>query len=149
MIWRIPVTWQMTGTQEIEADRLEDAMKKAYEDFNATDGEFKDGTLELDCYDVDVVREIYNKNIPDHLRLAYPELGMYERSDDGGFQTDLIRNPDDIPGDELGRYEIIFDLFGERYYCFCDAVNVGEALGQFFVSHPHITYDMIVDHIEV
>ena len=80
---------------------------------------------------------------------ALPELKEYSPYDEGGFWRDLTRAPDAIPGNQLGRYEIIFNVAGQRYYCFADAGNMNEALGQFFAAHPHITYGMIVDHMEV
>ena len=48
----------------------------------------------------------------------------------------------------LGCYEIIFEADGERYYCSVDAPSLNNALGRFFAQHPHITYDMIVEHVE-
>ena len=77
------------------------------------------------------------------------DTANYELAEDGCFQLDLNREPDDIPGNELGRYEIVFELSNRRYYCFCDAVNMDEALGQFFRAHRHIPYSLIVDHVEV
>lgn len=61
----------------------------------------------------------------------------------------MNREPDDVPGNELGRYEIVFKVHEDHYYCFADAVNMDEALGQFFKHHPNITYGMVVDHMEV
>lgn len=148
MIWRIPVIWQMTGTQLVEADRLEDAMNMATDAFDATDGEFKDGSLELDCNDVEAVRAIYNGNRPDGLGAVYPELEQYV--DDGaGFKLDLDREPDLPEYEYLGTYEVIFDLAYKRYYCYIKASSMTEALGLFFKQHPHITYDMIFEHLEV
>ena len=153
MKWRIPVTWQMQGTQEIEADRLEDAMNQACVSFNATDGEFMDGTLELDCYDVDAVRSIYNRNRPDYIEKAYPELKYYGIDDN---ERDLCwdevnEDPEAnvLRSGRMGQYRIIFEVFDERYYCNVEALNIVEALGAFFREHPHITYDMIVDHVEI
>ena len=64
-------------------------------------------------------------------------------------QYDMNREPDDVPGNELGRYEIVFKVHEDHYYCFADAVNMDEALGQFFKHHPNITFGMVVDHMEV
>lgn len=49
----------------------------------------------------------------------------------------------------VGRYEVIFDCMENRYYCFIDAVSLEAAMFTFFKYHPHITYDMIVDHMEI
>ena len=150
MVWRIPVIWQMTGTQLVEADRLEDAMNIATDAFDATDGEFKDGSLELDCNDVEAVRAIYNENRPDGLYTMYPELERYVNYGFGP-KLNLSENPDlDMPADEyLSSYSVIFDVAGKRYYCFIATANMTEALGLFFKHHPHITYGMVVDHVEM
>ena len=84
-----------------------------------------------------------------NMERRYPELSKYEICDDGGYQYDLDREPDDIPASALNRYEVVFDVGRNRYYCFCDAADMNEALAQFFKAHPHITYDMIADHMEV
>lgn len=76
---------------------------------------------------------------------SYPELRNYDED----HEYDMNREPDDVPGNELGRYEIVFKVHGGHYYCFADAVNMDEALGQFFKHHPNITYGMVVDHMEV
>lgn len=49
----------------------------------------------------------------------------------------------------VGRYEVIFDYMENRYYCFIDAVSLEAAMFTFFKHHPHITYDMIEDHMEI
>ena len=49
----------------------------------------------------------------------------------------------------VGRYEVIFDCMENRYYRFIDAVSLEAAMFTFFKYHPHITYDMIVDHMEI
>lgn len=76
------------------------------------------------------------------------ELKIYELTDDG-YQADLDREDDETSIDEIGRYEIVFDINKDRYYCFVDAININEALGIFFTNHPHITYEMILEHMEV
>lgn len=75
----------------------------------------------------------------------FPELRNYDED----HEYDMNREPDDVLGNELGRYEIVFEVNGDHYYCFADAVNMDEALGQFFKHHPNITYEMVVDHMEV
>lgn len=74
----------------------------------------------------------------------YTELVNYDDN-----QWDMVREPDDVPGNELGRYEIVFKVNGECYYCFADAVNMNEALGQFFRNHPHITYTMVIELLDI
>ena len=68
---------------------------------------------------------------------------------DGELYRDLDREDDGTPIEKIGRYEIIFDFEGARYYCFIDAINMSEALGLFFRSHDVIAYQSIVDHIEI
>ena len=77
------------------------------------------------------------------------DLAKYKPTGDGSYQRDLIREPDNALAIELARYEIIFEIAHRRYYCFCDAVNMDEALGQFFREHRQIPYSLIVDHVEV
>ncbi len=51
---------------------------------------------------------------------------------------------------EDAAHEIVFDANEERFYCFVHgASSVLEALGMFMKHHPHITYDMVVEHEEV
>jgi hypothetical protein len=76
------------------------------------------------------------------------ELKKYFWNEDG-YQLDLDRENDGTPLEQIGRYEIVFDIDKDRYYCFIDATNINEALGIFFINHPHITYEMILDQMEV
>lgn len=76
----------------------------------------------------------------------YPELAKYDQEE---HQFDMDRGDDDTPLEGLNRYEIVFEVSGVRYYCFADAVNMDEALGQFFRQHPNIQYNMVLEHMEV
>jgi len=72
----------------------------------------------------------------------------------GGLYRDLDRNCEDDIEDglevsDIKRYEIIFDIGEHRYYCFVDALTMDEALGNFFRNHRTVTYDMVVDHMEI
>lgn len=155
MIWRIPIVFEMTGFQLVEADRLEDAMTHACDSFNPCDTEFKEGSLELDCADVESVRMCYNSGRPDGLETEYPELAHYELT----YRTRDIYWEDDGSEDAdareyriargMSQYSIIFDVAGARYSCIVEALSISEALGIFFQENPHITYDMVVDHMEV
>lgn len=69
--------------------------------------------------------------------------------ENGSLQRDLGRENDDTPVENIGRYEIVFDYDGRRYYCFVDAVTMEEALGIFFKSHKNLTYNDIWEHMEV
>ena len=51
--------------------------------------------------------------------------------------------------EEIGRYEVTFEYGRCRYYCFIDAVSLEEAMFIFFKNHPHINYDMVIEHMEV
>lgn len=74
----------------------------------------------------------------------YPELGMYDEED---HRLDLTRDDPEIDGPD---YEVVFDVGSERYYCFLHGTgSFLEALGLFFKDNPHITYDMIFEHMEV
>ncbi len=138
----------------VEADSFDEA-----EDiYNEADGsEFHDsgfGDWELDAITCEDTGETVDYNLAggrsmDCFDEMAEDLANYEQAEDGRYQRDLVREPDDVPGSELGRYEIVFDLSAQRYYCFCDAVNMNEALGQFFRAHRHIPYSLIVDHVEV
>lgn len=71
---------------------------------------------------------------------------------DGCLYRDLDRKSDCDSSDEdgiIGRYEVIFDYMENRYYCFIDAVSLESAMFTFFKYHPHITYDMIEEHMEI
>ena len=73
----------------------------------------------------------------------YPELAEYED------HHQYLPKEESGDGEKwYGCYEIIFDVEGERFYCFVYAKNLAEALGRFFMSHPHITYDKVAEHIE-
>lgn len=68
---------------------------------------------------------------------------------DGGLYRDLDRGDDGTPMEEVGRYEIVFDFEEKRYYCFVDAINMYEALGIFFVNHDTVTYEDVIDQMEI
>ncbi len=75
---------------------------------------------------------------------AYPELAMYDAED---FRCDLYR---DDPAIDSPDYEVVFEVADQRYYCFLHGTeNLLEALGLFFKDNPHITNDMIFEHMEV
>ena len=71
----------------------------------------------------------------------YPELEKYDK--------DHCRFISDSEREEDAEYEVIFEVDKQRYYCYIITTNMIEALGIFFVDHPHITYNMVVDHTEV
>ena len=70
-------------------------------------------------------------------------------NNDGELYRDLSREDDGTPIEEIGRYEIVFDFDEQRYYCFVDAINMEEALRIFFINHIGITYQDVVDHMEI
>lgn len=67
---------------------------------------------------------------------------------DGELHRDLDRD-DGTDMKEIGRYEIVFDFEGRRYYCYVNAINMEEALCTFFMHHDSVTYEHIVDHMEI
>ena len=69
---------------------------------------------------------------------------MYDAED---YRLDLWRDNPAIDGPD---YEVVFEVADERYYCFLHGTeSLLEALGLFFRDNPHITYDMIFEHMEV
>ena len=62
--WRIPVIWQEAGTIWVEADTLAEAIKIARDDDGVIpipdNGDFVDGSWEVDCDDEEFVRAYYN-----------------------------------------------------------------------------------------
>ena len=71
------------------------------------------------------------------------------RDNDGELYRDLDRENDGTSPDSIGRYEIVFDFEGQRYYCFVDAITMNEALGIFFRSHDTVEYKDVIDHMEI
>lgn len=68
---------------------------------------------------------------------------------DGSLCRDLCREKDGASIEEIGNYEIIFEIDKQRYYCFVTAINMNEALGIFFKNHDTVKYENIVDHVEI
>ena len=67
--WKIPVTWSVCSTVEVEADTLEEAMEIA-EDKNGdiplpVFPDYVDGSWELSETDVEFVRDFYNNGQKD------------------------------------------------------------------------------------
>ena len=92
----------------------------------------------IDGYEQDLEYEKENEKDGETKINSYPELKKYDEE----HAAYLAREED-------GEFEIIFEVDKERYYCYIGASNIDEALGIFFVNHPHVNYDMIVDHMEV
>lgn len=70
-------------------------------------------------------------------------------NNDGKLYRDISREDDGTPIENVGRYEIVFDFENQRYYFFVDAINMDEALGIFFRNHETVTYNDVVDHMEI
>ena len=64
--WKIPVVWQEMGVVKVEANTLAEAIEIARDDDGVIpipdNGEFLDGTWEVDCTDIDYLRKWYNGN---------------------------------------------------------------------------------------
>ena len=56
---------------------------------------------------------------------------------------------EDTPDNENTSFEIIFYVNDVKYSCCIHANSMDEALGIFYVNNPHITYDMIYEHVEI
>lgn len=65
--WKIPVAWEVCGLMEIQASTLEEAMDIAKNDdtIPLPDGYYIDGSFDLDCYEIEIIRECYNDNQKD------------------------------------------------------------------------------------
>lgn len=67
--WEIPVTWAMMGKVKVEANTLAEAIEIAEDKYGAIpipdNGTFLDGSWEVDCYDEEYLREVYNDNQED------------------------------------------------------------------------------------
>ena len=65
-VWKIPVCWSMMGTVSIKAKTLEEAIKIAKDDAGVIpipdNGNFLEDSWEVDCTDIDCLREYYNGN---------------------------------------------------------------------------------------
>lgn len=84
------------------------------------------------------------------IKTEFAELNKYYKCEDGSFQYDLDRTENDnIPVKELERYEIVFEINNNKYYCFTDAMNGNEALGNFFVNHPNVRFTDVIEILEV
>lgn len=87
------------------------------------------------------------------MRDKIPELLYYSEDE---HERDLPWDEEEHQDDRklrdergMGQFRIVFDVGAERYYCNVEAMTLWEAIGVFFTEHPHITYDMVVDHMEV
>ena len=62
--WTIPVSWTMMGTVNVEANTLEEAIEIARDNEEIIpipdDGDYLSGSWEVDCADVDCLRQWYN-----------------------------------------------------------------------------------------
>lgn len=59
--WKVPVTWEMYGVVEIEADTLEEAFELAYDDsIPLPEGDYVEASWNVESEDADYVREYYN-----------------------------------------------------------------------------------------
>lgn len=82
-------------------------------------------------------------------QIQYPEelAGLYGENKENSVY--LSREDDGTPSEKYKRYKIVFSYAEREYYCFIDALSFEEAIFIFFMEHPHITFNMIEDHMEV
>jgi len=61
---KLAVTWEMCGYVDVEADTLEEAMEKFYDECDyiklPSDGEYVDGSFQLSTDDVDEMEVMVN-----------------------------------------------------------------------------------------
>ncbi len=61
---KLAVTWEMCGYVDVEADTLEEAMEKFYDECDyiklPSDGEYIDGSFQLSTDDVDEMEAMVN-----------------------------------------------------------------------------------------
>lgn len=83
--WKIPVCWTMMGTVSVEADTLEEAIEIARDDEGVIpipdNGDFLDGSWEVDCTDIDYLREWYNGNQTDNINKSLMEDLLMEQQE--------------------------------------------------------------------
>ena len=67
--WRIPVSWEVCGVTEVEADSLEEAIEIAETDESIAlpDGIYIEGSWKVDTEDTDYVRGWLNNNQEDDI----------------------------------------------------------------------------------
>lgn len=66
--WNIPVTWEMCGIVQIEANTLEEAMEIVKNDVDVPlpfDKHYVDDSFDLSIVEEEIVRECYNDNQED------------------------------------------------------------------------------------
>ena len=67
--WRIPVVWQEMAVINIDANTLAEAVEIAKDDEGViplpTNSQFLDGSWEVDCDSIAILRETYNDNQED------------------------------------------------------------------------------------
>ena len=103
-IWTIPVSWEMMGTVEVEADTLEEAIGLAEcDDIPLPDnGEYVSSSWRSDCVDEDFIRQYYNNNQEDdeeeEIEIRYYVCGIgYDIND---CVTDYTREFGDFDTEE-------------------------------------------------
>ena len=98
----------------------------------------------VEAYKAQKLERLAQRILEEKEKPPFPELAEYDESHCLFIQNS--ERPDHPP-----TYEVVFDA-GEpatRYYCTIEAGSITEALGVFFKAHPHITYDMVYEHMEV
>ena len=95
--WQIPVVWQEIGVVKVEANTLAEAIEIARDDYGIIpipdNGEFVDGTWEVDCFDEEYLRKFYNDNQKDEIQTKeqiYDEMCrvLTEYEDDNDMITE-------------------------------------------------------------
>lgn len=72
--WKIPVSWTMMSVIDIEANTLAEAIEIARDDDEEIpipdDGTYVSDSWEVDDFDLDFIREIYNNNQADEYEFS-------------------------------------------------------------------------------
>ena len=95
--WKIPVTWEMCGIVEVEANTLEEAMELALDnDVELPEGDYVDDSFDLSMCEEDCIRSCYNNNQEDCGKKYSISLVGYRRDNTVTDFDQIIEDLDDL-----------------------------------------------------
>jgi len=128
--WRIPVSWEMAGIVEVEADTLEEAIEIAEDERGEIplpdNGEYVMASWRTEVEDVEACRDLYNDGQKDDAKIMHAYKVRFITMCGKADETELnasVSNPDD-------EIREIFDLIETLK----EELQVGKILGVEF-SH--------------